>query len=90
MRTILEGLRQGQDRPRAIHRQRQLLLQPSGAGRLASSLAALGKLKSVTRTSESLRGGMIHRSYRAEFEKKTVPLNIYVMPDGKYEQFMVE
>jgi hypothetical protein len=24
------------------------------------------------------------------YEKKTMVLNIYVMPDGKYEQFMVE
>ena len=54
-----------------------------------TSLSALGKLKSVTRTGQSLRGGMIHRSYRARFEKKTVLLNIYVMPDGKYEQLLV-
>ena len=33
---------------------------------------------------------MTHRSYRARFDKKTVSLNIYVMPDGKYEQFLVE
>lgn len=32
---------------------------------------------------------MIHRSYRAEFQKKTVPLNVYLMRDGKFEQFMV-
>lgn len=55
-----------------------------------TSLTPLGPLQSVTKTSEQLRGGMTHRSYRAQFEKKTVLLNIYVMPDGKYEQFMVE
>lgn len=53
------------------------------------SLAPLGKLKSVTRTSENLRGGMRHRTYRAEFAKKTLNLNIYVSPEGKYEQFLV-
>jgi len=26
---------------------------------------------------------MIHRSYNAVFEKKTVRLNIYLLPDGK-------
>jgi D-alanyl-D-alanine carboxypeptidase len=56
----------------------------------AASLQALGKLQAVTKTSEELRGGMTHRSYRAQFEKKTVLLNIYLMPDGKYEQFLVE
>jgi hypothetical protein len=44
----------------------------------------------LTRSSETLRGGMTHRVYRAVYEKKTLTLNIYVMPDGKYEQFMVE
>jgi CubicO group peptidase (beta-lactamase class C family) len=55
-----------------------------------ASLTALGKLKKVTFQSENLRGGMTHRVYRAEFEKKTVQLNVYVMPGGKFEQFMVE
>jgi hypothetical protein len=40
--------------------------------------------------SENLRGGMTHRSYKAEFERKTVTLNIYLLPNGKYEQFLVE
>jgi D-alanyl-D-alanine carboxypeptidase len=57
---------------------------------IRSSLAGLGKLKSVTRTSEGLRGGMTHRGYRATYAKKSMSLNIYVMPDGKYEQFMIE
>lgn len=55
----------------------------------ANSLSALGPLKSVTFVSETLRGGMIHRIYRAQFDKKNVRLNIYVMPDGRYEQLMV-
>jgi len=55
----------------------------------ASSLSALGALKSVTFVNESLRGGMIHRGYRAQFEKKSVRLNIYVLPDGRFEQLMV-
>ena len=56
---------------------------------IRQSLTALGKLQSVTRSSESQRGGMTHRGYKAVFEKKTVSLNIYVMPDGKYEQFLI-
>lgn len=59
-------------------------------GDIRRTLASLGKLKSVTRTAETLRGGMTHRGYRAEFEKKNLRLNVYVTADGKYEQFMVE
>ena len=55
-----------------------------------ASLAKLGKLAAVTFVREEQRGGMTHRTYRAQFEKKTLSLNIYVTPDGKYEQFLVE
>lgn len=57
---------------------------------IKNSLAPLGELQSVTEVREQLRGGMTHLSYRAQFDKKTVNLNIYVMPDGKFEQFLVE
>jgi CubicO group peptidase (beta-lactamase class C family) len=54
-----------------------------------SSLAPLGKLELLSRLRSQGRGGMTHLSYRAHFEKNTVLLNIYVMPDGKFEQFLV-
>jgi D-alanyl-D-alanine carboxypeptidase len=53
------------------------------------SLAPLGKLKSVTRTFDGLRGGMKARAYRAQFETKSVSLSIYMTGDGLYEQFLV-
>jgi CubicO group peptidase (beta-lactamase class C family) len=53
------------------------------------SLAALGKLQTLTRTNENLRGGLTHRSYSAVFQKKPVNLNIYLTPAGKYEQFLI-
>ena len=56
---------------------------------IRTSLANLGPLKAVSRSAEQLRGGMTHRSYRAEFAKKTVRLNVYVAADGKFEQFLV-
>jgi CubicO group peptidase (beta-lactamase class C family) len=90
VRGILEGLRQGQV-DRAIFTAdansyfNETVLQDYGA-----SLTSLGKLQDLTRTSEEQRGGMTHRGYRAQYEKKTVTLNVYVMPDGKYEQFLVE
>jgi hypothetical protein len=54
------------------------------------SLSSLGPLQSLTRVREASRGGMSHRTYKAAFQKKTVNLNIYVTPEGKYEQFLVE
>ena len=55
-----------------------------------ASLAPLGSLLEVKLRNKQLRGGMTHYGYRATFEKKTVALNIYVTPDEKFEQFLVE
>jgi hypothetical protein len=50
----------------------------------------MGKLKLLGRSGLQGRGGMTHLSYRVHFERNTVLLNIYVLPDGKFEQFLVE
>lgn len=89
VRTILEALQQGRIDRSLFTANARSYFNEIALRDYQSSLAALGKLLGVTKVNESLRGGMTHRSYRAQFEKKTVSLNIYVMPDGKYEQFLV-
>lgn len=89
VRGILEGLQQG-------HVDRVLLTSNAGfyftdvaLRDIQTSLAPLGRLNSVTRERESLRGGMTFRLYRADFEKKTLAVTVYLTPDGHYEQFLV-
>ncbi len=53
------------------------------------SLAPLGDVKSFSSTGSQGRGGMIHRGYEVKLAQKSVGLNIYQMPDGKIEQFLV-
>jgi D-alanyl-D-alanine carboxypeptidase len=89
-KEILAGLRQGRVDRALLTSNANSYFTGVALHDISASLKSLGKLKSFTRTNETLRGGMTHRNYRAEFDKKTVTLNIYVMPDGKYEQFMVE
>jgi CubicO group peptidase (beta-lactamase class C family) len=89
-KSILLGLRQGEIDRKLLTVDCNSYFTDLALRDISSSLKPLGKLKSFTRASETLRGGMTHRAYTAQFEKKTVRLNIYVMPDGKYEQFMVE
>lgn len=55
----------------------------------ASSLSPLGNVQSFRQISSSLRGGMMHMSYEVKFKDKTVGINIYQMPDGKLEQFLI-
>ncbi|HLK67933.1 MAG TPA: serine hydrolase domain-containing protein [Bryobacteraceae bacterium] len=90
VRSILEGLRNGQINRALFTDNANSYFSETALHDEKTSLAALGKLKSVTAVSENLRGGMTHRTYHAEYEKKTLLLNIYLMPDGKFEQFLVE
>lgn len=89
VRKILAGLQKGQLDRSLFTANANSYFSETARKDYKTSLSALGPLKSVTRTGHSLRGGMTHRSYKAQFRKKTVLLNIYVMPDGKYEQFLV-
>jgi CubicO group peptidase (beta-lactamase class C family) len=89
VKSILESLSKGKLNRALFTENANSYFSAQALSDIRQSLAALGKLQSVTRLSESLRGGMPHRAYRAVFQKKTVSLNIYLMPDGKYEQFLI-
>jgi CubicO group peptidase (beta-lactamase class C family) len=55
----------------------------------AASIGSLGEPKRFEQTSVSLRGGMTHRGYVIGYPDKTLQINIYEMPDGKFEQFLI-
>jgi D-alanyl-D-alanine carboxypeptidase len=54
-----------------------------------TSLAPCGRATEVTQTSRSLRGGMADRSFRIACGKSTFSVSAFVMPDGKWEQYIV-
>ena len=56
----------------------------------AASLQALGQYTSLTPMGVRSRGGMIYRGFQVRFATKTVALSIFELPDGKFEQFLVE
>jgi CubicO group peptidase (beta-lactamase class C family) len=90
VRHILEELTEGKI-DRSVFTQNANDYFTAGALKdIRTSLVPLGPLKVLTRTADQLRGGMTHLTYRARFEHDTVALNIYLMPDGKFEQFMIE
>jgi D-alanyl-D-alanine carboxypeptidase len=56
-----------------------------------SSLSALGAITSVKPGHSSLRGGMTFGSYRVAFSGgTTIIVTVYIEPDGKIEQLLVE
>ena len=90
VRTILEGLQQGRIDHAKLTDNANAYFTDLALSDYRSSLGPLGKLQVLTRQSEQGRGGMTQLIYRAQFEKKTVVLNIYRTLDGKFEQFLVE
>ncbi len=90
VRQVLEGLQQGEVNHQLFTDDANAYFSDTAIGDYKTSLAPLGKLVLLNRQSDQQRGGMTHLSYRANFEKDSVSLNIYLMPDGKIEQFLVE
>jgi D-alanyl-D-alanine carboxypeptidase len=87
--SILEGLQQGHIDQSLLTSNDKFYFTPLALRDIEASLAPLGKLKSVTRRRQSLRGGMTYREYQAQFEKKTLVVTVYLTPDGHYEQFLI-
>jgi CubicO group peptidase (beta-lactamase class C family) len=90
VQAIVESLQKGKiDRPQFTDNA-IFYFTDTALNDIRNSLAPLGKLKSVTLGSQSLRGGMKFRSYRAVFEKRTMAVSTYTTTDGRFEQFMIE
>ncbi len=62
---------------------------PTTVGDFAASLGPLGEPFLFERRAQEARGGMTFRAYRVSFDKRAVNLTVYIMPDGKVEQFLV-
>lgn len=90
IRSVLNGLRAGQVDRHLFTANATSYFSQTALEDYRRSLEPLGQLKLLVRESEQQRGGMTHLNYRAQYEHKSVTLNIYRLPSGKFEQFMVE
>lgn len=89
VRAILEGLQQGRIDRSLLTSNDSFYFNDGTLRDIEASLAPLGKLHSVARERESLRGGMTFRLYRVQYDKKTLAVTVYLTPDGRYEQFLI-
>ena len=90
VRGILEGLQKGRIDRGLLTENCSFYFTETALKDIRESIAPLGKVKTVALSRQVLRGGMTFRIYRAEFERGTMNLSIYLTPEGKFEQFMVE
>jgi D-alanyl-D-alanine carboxypeptidase len=89
VQTILEGLRQGRIDRSLFTDNANSYFSDLALRDAKASLGRLGPLQSVAAGAESQRGGMTHRSYRAQFRKKALNVSVYVTNAGKYEQLLL-
>jgi CubicO group peptidase (beta-lactamase class C family) len=90
VRQVLDDLQHGNLKQELFTDDALAYFSDTARGDYQASLEPLGKLVVLSRQSEQQRGGMTHLSYRAHYDHGSVALNIYLMPDGKIEQFLVE
>jgi hypothetical protein len=88
---ILTGLQEGKIDRKLFTDNANFYFSAETLGDFASSLRPLGAVQQVSRTDESLRGGMTERSYSVSFAGgRSVSVSTYWMPDGRLEQLLVE
>lgn len=90
VRQVLEDLQRGDLKKELFTDDAQAYFSDTARRDYEASLQPLGKLVLLTRQNEHQRGGMTQLSYRAHFEQASVSLNIYLLPNGRIEQFLVE
>jgi CubicO group peptidase (beta-lactamase class C family) len=91
LQTIIAGLQKGTIDRALFTADCNAYFDPTALADYQSSLAPLGTINSVTVGHASLRGGMTFSSYRVAFAGgTTLMFTVYLEPDGKIEQLLVE
>ena len=89
MKKIFEGFQQGKIDRSLFTSNANAYFSDQAVADFASSLAPLGAPQEFVQSAQSLRGGMTLRRYRIKFEKKTLRLTTFILPDGKIEQYQL-
>ncbi len=89
VRKVFDDLRQGKIERSLFTDNANFYFSEQAVKDYANSLAPLGEVQSFRQTANSLRGGMTHMSYEVKLKEKTVGINIYQMPDGRLEQYLI-
>jgi len=88
-KTIFEGLQHGRIDRALFTSNANAYFSDGAVADFASGLGPLGPPQEFEQANQSLRGGMVARSFRIKCGAKTLRLTTFVMPDGKLEQFQI-
>src|SRR5713226_4197006 len=88
-RKIFEGLQKGTIDRTLFTDNANAYFSEEAVKDFASGLAPLGTPQSFVQVNQSLRGGMIGRTYIIRFPQKVIRAWTYEMPNGKLEQYQI-
>jgi D-alanyl-D-alanine carboxypeptidase len=89
-RRLFTGLQQGQLDRSLLTSDAIAYFTDQAVADFAASLGPLGEPASFTASGHSGRGGMTERSFSIRAGGKTMSLVTYIMPDGKFAQYMID
>ena len=88
-RKIFEGLQKGTIDRSLFTEDANFYFNEQALSDCKESLGPLGEPKEFVQVGESLRGGMKERVYRVQFQKQSLRVWTYELPDGKLEQYQI-
>ena len=88
-KTIFDGLQHGRIDRTLFTPNANAYFSDAALADFASGLGPLGPPQEFEQAGQSLRGGMVARSFRIKCGPKTLRLTTFTMPDGKLEQYQI-
>jgi len=88
-KAIFDGLQHGRIDRALFTANANAYFSDAALADFASGLGPLGPALEFEQVSQSLRGGMVARSFRIKCGTKSLRLTTFTMPDGKLEQYQI-
>jgi D-alanyl-D-alanine carboxypeptidase len=88
-KAIFEGLQRGRIDRSLFTSNANAYFSDAALADFASGLGPLGPAQEFEQSSQSLRGGMVARSFRIKCGARSLRLTTFAMPDGKLEQYQI-
>jgi D-alanyl-D-alanine carboxypeptidase len=88
-RLLFAGLQQGKIDRATLTEDLSDYFSEAVLADFGASLAPLGAPESFAQSGREARGGMVHRVFAIKASGKTLRMETYVMPDGKFEQCLI-
>jgi D-alanyl-D-alanine carboxypeptidase len=89
-KSLFAGLQKGQLDRSLLNEDAIFYFTDQAVADFAASLGPLGAPTSFTESGHQGRGGMMERSFLIQAGGKRMSLTTYIMPDGKFAQYMVD